>query len=85
LVATFGHRFDESAVRQETEVPADRVRVEVESRGKLLGVEAATRGAQELEDHLPLLLTVHGLILPRTYHDEIRRKHGFASGGLLIR
>ena len=76
---------DESRVRQDAEVPADRVRMELKAPGELVRVEAVRRVAQSLEDHPAMQLTGHASIIARTSHYAIRRKYRFPSDAFLLR
>jgi hypothetical protein len=83
-VPPLGNRVHEPCVREHAEVPADRVRVQVDALGELR-VQALVLAPQSLEDRLPLELAVHALILARTYHDGIRGNYRFASAWPVLR
>jgi hypothetical protein len=56
---TLGNRLHEPGVGEQAEMPADRVRVQGERAGQLIGVEPVVRIPQSVDDHLPLPLAVH--------------------------
>ena len=49
-VPPLGNRVHESCVREHAEVPADRVRVQVDALGELIRVQALVLAPQSLED-----------------------------------
>ena len=78
-------RLHESAVAEDAEMPADRVGVQSQAFGELVGVQAAALALERVEDHLPLPPAVHCFILPRTSHEGLRRNYRFGSTGLFLR
>jgi hypothetical protein len=53
-------------------MPPDRVRVELEDRRELVGLQAGVGRPQALDDRVALPFAVHGSIVLLVFHERIR-------------